>query len=129
MVTTEILSILSVNNIPVSEVEAFVQFLPRNGFSFLSDKELDSMLIFLGQQEDDLKEILPILTDNNSNFLCVFVTGNHKGQVCYLSHDEINLNPIFRNIPNLVKAINEHPDSWDVTELPPDVFDFENLPF
>lgn len=87
------------------------------------------MMKFLQQQGDELATIVPVVTDNNSNYLCVFVRGEHAGLVCYLSHDEINLTPIFKNVSNMVKAINEHPDAWDVYDLPATVFDFKELPF
>lgn len=131
MVTNDIIAALQSNGITDDEINALQEFNPRDGFEFPDENDFKGMMEFLQLQEgeEEMLSIVPILTDNNSNYLCVYIATENKGRVCYLSHDEINLNPIFRDIKNMIKAIVEHPDAWDVYDLPKEVFDFEDLPF
>lgn len=82
------------------------------------------MLEFFNQYSDVFENILPIMADNNSNYLCVYFQGENKGKACYLSHDEIDLSPQFNNIGSLIKAINNNPDSWDFTDIPKECLDY-----
>lgn len=121
-------SILASHGVTDAAIAALRELRPRDGFEFPDEEDLRGMIKFL-QQEEELSMIVPVVTDNNSNYLCVFVSGEHTGLVCYLSHDEIDLRPIFTSVANMVKAINAHPDAWDVYDLPKTVFDFKELPF
>lgn len=128
MVTNDTVSTLKEHGIADADIQSLQGFIGRDGFECLDENDFSGMMQFL-QQEEELAHIVPVLTDENSNYLCVFVKGDHKGLVCYLSHDEINLTPIFKNITNMIQAINNHPDAWDVYDLPVAVFDFKELPF
>ncbi|SEW52894.1 SMI1/KNR4 family protein [Chitinophaga arvensicola] len=116
-------------NIPQQDIDALDRFLPRDGFQFLSEEEFDGMMVFISQYEDDFGHIIPLLTDDNSNFICINGGPENHGYICYLSHDEINLNPLFKSARHLIDAVNSHQEAWDITELPPSVFDFTDLPF
>lgn len=129
MVNDTTISALINNGIADAEIKSLKEFKPRDGFEFMDEKEFSEMLAFVRSQEDQMKEIIPFLTDNNSNFLCVFIEGSHKGEVCYLSHDEINLNPIFKSITQLIKAIDAYPEAWDILDIPAEAFDYDELPF
>jgi len=47
-----------------------------------------------------------------------------KGMICYLSHDEPNLEPKFKDISNFLKAIDENPEAFDFYDLDETSFDF-----
>lgn len=68
--------------------------------------------------------LIPILTDNNSNYWCLYVSGSLKGMICYLSHAELSLEPKFIGISELINTIDENPDVYDFDELNFQLFDF-----
>ena len=74
---------------------------------------------------NDLKVIL---TDENSNYWCVFVGGARKGMVCHLDHEEQDQQqPRFKSISRLLEVIEQHKEAYDfdeLKELPENVFDF-----
>ena len=74
---------------------------------------------------NDLKVIL---TDENSNYWCVFVGGARKGMVCHLDHEfQDQQQPRFKSISRLLEVIEQHEEAYDFDELidlPENVFDF-----
>lgn len=106
------------------DVQAFESFGSRDGFQKITDEDLEGMLVFFKQYPEDFNKVLPIMTDDNSNYLCVYFKGDHKGKVCHLSHDEIDLTPRFKSIESLIHVIETNPECWDFEELPKGSLDF-----
>lgn len=119
-----IIEVLKQYQFTVTDVQALESFVSRDGFQKITNKGLDGMMVFFKQYPDDFDEVLPIMTDDNSNYFCVYYKGDNKEKVCYLNHDEIDLTPCFKSIASLIHVIGTHPESWDFEELPEGVFDF-----
>lgn len=104
-------------------IDKLESFESRDGFAMLDEEDFEKM-------QDYLKEfpvyqyLVPVLTDGNSNYWCLYVDGPLKNMVCHLSHDELCLEPRFRNISSLIDAINDHCDSYDFYDFEDDFFDF-----
>lgn len=115
--------ILKENGFPVTAIAALEKLDSRDGFEPLEADDLEETMEFF-EEQPVLAELVPILTDNNSNYICAYKSGPLAGKVCYFSHEETSLDPKFRNIENLVTAIAGNPDSGDFTELPVEILDY-----
>lgn len=115
--------ILKKNGFPVTAIAALEKLDSRDGFEPLEADDLEEMMEFFGEQPV-LAELVPILTDNNSNYICTYKSGPLVGKICYFNHGETSLEPKFRNIENLVTAISVNPGSRDFTELPEEILDY-----
>ena len=99
----------------------------RDGFIAVEDKDFEGMQDFFNDYTlfNDLKVIL---TDENSNYWCVFVGGARKGMVCHLDHEEQDQQqPRFKSISRLLEVIEQHKEAYDfyeLKELSENVFDF-----
>ena len=99
----------------------------RDGFIAVEDKDFEEMQDFFNDYTlfNDLKVIL---TDENSNYWCVFVGGARKGMVCHLDHEEQDQQqPHFKSISRLLEVIEQHKEAYDfyeLKELSENVFDF-----
>ena len=99
----------------------------RDGFIAVEDKDFEGMQDFFNDYTlfNDLKVIL---TDENSNYWCVFVGGTRKGMVCHLDHEfQDQQQPRFKSISRLLEVIEQHEEAYDfdeLRELPENVFDF-----
>lgn len=99
----------------------------RDGFIAVEDNDFEGMQDFFNDYTlfNDLKVIL---TDENSNYWCVFVGGARKGMVCHLDHEfQDQQQPRFKNICRLLEVIEQHKEAYDfdeLIELPENVFDF-----
>jgi hypothetical protein len=119
----EIIKLLVQHQFPAGDINALETFASRDGFQVITDKELDGMWAFFKQYPEDFEDLLPIITDGNSNYLCVYYRGEFTGHVCFLSHDEMNLSPRIASIKRLIAIINAHPTAWDFMDLPDDELD------
>lgn len=105
------------------ELNKLENFNSRDGFIIVSESDFNDMLDYFKQYEV-YNNLIPILTDNNSNYWCLYINGFLKGMICYLSHDELSLEPKFKGISELIKAIDNNLDAYDYNELDTQVFDF-----
>ncbi len=105
------------------DINKLEHFKSRDGFCLLEESDFDEMLEYFEQYEV-YKNLIPIMTDNNSNYWCLYVSGILKGMVCYLSHDGPSLEPKFKDIPKFINAINKNPDAYDFDELDITTFDY-----
>ena len=118
-----IIELLKQHQFPKIDVQALESFESRDGFQRITNKNLDGMIVFFEQYPEDYENVLPVMTDDNSNYLCVYYKGDDKGKVCHLSHDEIDLTPRFKSIESLIHVIKTNPEAWDFEELPEKSFD------
>lgn len=100
-----------------SDVESAENFTSRDGFQWIEEKEFEEMMDYFAEFPEDFENSIPVMTDNQSNYICVYVKGDLKHQVWYLSHDELNTKPRFQNLTELITAINLHSDCWDFSDL------------
>lgn len=110
-------------DIKEEDINKLEYFKSRDGFCLLEGSEFDKMLKYFEQYEI-YRNLIPIMTDNNSNYWCLYVSGLLKGMVCYMSHDELSLEPRFKNITKFVYTINKNPEAYDFNELDVRVFDY-----
>ena len=106
-----------------NDLKNLLNYESRDGFELIEKDDFESMLEYFEQYEI-YENLIPILTDNNSNYWCLYVGGRLKGSVCHLSHDEVNLEPKFKNITKLINTINKNPEAYDFSELDIQVFDY-----
>ena len=78
-------------------------------YEVISEEEMFELLDFL-EGEDGFKDVCPILTDNNSNYIGYFHAEPLKGKLCFMSHEETDLSPGFRNINTLIEQLLSAPD-------------------
>lgn len=63
---------------------------------------------------DVYRNILPIWTDNNSNYIGLFYDGPLKYRVCYINHEETDISPGFRSVDSFVAELEKNPQlDWD----------------
>ncbi len=98
-------------------------FNSRDGFCLISESDFISMIEYF-EEYSIYEDLIPIITDNNSNYWCLYYKGILKGMVCHLSHDEVNLEPKFANIHNLLNCIKVNNEAYDFEELSRIHFDF-----
>jgi hypothetical protein len=106
------------------QVQSLRKYVSRDGFVVLSNKEFVAIIDYFKKFPQDFEDMIPLMTDNNSNYICVYIRGRFKNAVCFLSHDEIDLYPKFKNISSLINAINENQNAWDFFGFSDKVFDF-----
>lgn len=112
-----IANILQHYQFPKNDIDNIQNFNSRDGFCLLEKQEFDEMMAYFSEFPDVYGDSIPIITDNNSNYICVYIDGEFKHQVWYLSHDDPNTKPRFNNISELVELINTHSDCWDFDDL------------
>ncbi len=105
------------------EIFCLEGFQPRDGFLFLTENE-ERQMLDLFSEFNVYQHLFPILTDQNSNYWCIYKSGILKGMVCYLSHDELSLEPKFYNIYQLLHVIEQYPELYDYDDLDINMFDF-----
>ncbi len=105
------------------DLKNLLNYESRDGFELIEKDDFESMLQYF-EQFEIYKNLIPILTDHNSNYWCLYVGGKLKGTVCHLSHGEVNLEPKFKNITKLINTINNNPNAYDFNELNFQVFDY-----
>lgn len=116
----EVLSAYTVDPLMIAKLAAFES---RDGFILLGDKELKDMQDYLAQFAI-YKDLIPVMTNGNSNYWCLYVYGPLKNNVCYLDHEEPSLEPRFKNLTTFIDAIYNHPDADDLYDFDETAFDY-----
>lgn len=66
---------------------------------------------------DVYRDIFPLWTDNNSNYIGLFYDGPLKYRVCYINHEEMDISPGFRSVDSFVAEIEKNFQlDWDELE-------------
>jgi hypothetical protein len=92
----------------VDDTLSLLNFRPKEGFVHLSEGEFHEMEAYFDEYSI-YKDLIPIMTDKQSNYICVYISGTLKGMVCLLEHDEPSLEPKFLNISNCVEVLKYDP--------------------
>jgi hypothetical protein len=108
------------DNATISKLESFES---RDGFIVLNEEEFEEMQNYLNEFPV-YQFLVPITTDGNSNYWCLYADGPLKNMLCHVGHDEPSLEPRFRNLSSLIDAINSHPDCSDINDFEDTIFDF-----
>lgn len=115
--------VLIKHGITSSDIAKLEAFESRPGFSELADEEFAEMQAYLGSFPV-YQFLVPFLTDDNSNYYCLYVDGPLKGMVCYVDHEELDLAPRFRSLSSFINTLNNHPGSYGLEDFEDRAFDF-----
>ncbi|MEK4738765.1 MULTISPECIES: hypothetical protein [Bacillus] len=78
----------------------------------------EAMEVYLYLHEDvTISEVFPLWTDDNSNYVGVYMLGPLSGRVCFIDHEEMDLSPVYPNVQTLINTLLESPEV-DWYELP-----------
>jgi hypothetical protein len=116
-------SILTNHNIDEAHPGKLESFESRDGFTILEEEEFRSMQRYF-EEFPIYKDLIPVMTDGNSNYWCLYIDGPLKNMVCYLNHEEPSLEPRFKNLSSLIDTINKHPESYDIDDFDAAFFDY-----
>lgn len=72
-------------------------------------EEIVELLEFLSDVEV-FHNIIPLWTDDNSNYVGVFYKGPLKYRVCYIDHEETDISPCFRSVSSFIRTIEQNPE-------------------
>lgn len=75
----------------------------------MDSDEIVELIEFLSDIEV-YQNIIPLWTDDNSNYVGVFYQGPLKYKVCYLDHEETDISPGFRSVSSFIRTIEQDPD-------------------
>jgi hypothetical protein len=99
---------LAAHSIPGSAIAQLTTFEPRDGLSGLDELEFKQMQEYFGSFPV-YQFLVPLLTDCNSNYWCLYVGGPLKNMICYVSHEEVDLAPRFRSLASFLAALKRRP--------------------
>ncbi|GCF73289.1 TPA: hypothetical protein ACGW7B_001894 [Bacillus nitratireducens] len=90
----------------------------KNDFSIrlLSFEEATEVYVDL-HENVNISEVFPLWTDDNSNYIAVYMLGPLTGKVCFIDHEEIDLSPVYPSVQTLINTLLESPEI-DWYELP-----------
>lgn len=75
----------------------------------LNDNEVIELMEWMSEVEV-YRHIVPLWTDDNSNYIGVYHQGTLKYRICYINHEETDTSPGFRSISSFTNSIDQHPD-------------------
>ncbi|WP_156497305.1 HEAT repeat domain-containing protein [Paenibacillus jamilae] len=79
----------------------------------LSEQELAESIEWMAQIEV-FKHIVPLWTDDHSNYVGLYVEGPLAYRLCYINHEETDLSPVYRNAASLIAELEQNPvQDWD----------------
>ena len=88
------------------------EFTPKGNVRLMQEEELSTTQEWLSAYSLGA-ELLPIFTNNESDFVAVYTTGLLKGKVALVIHDALDFNPVFNSIQSFLKVIQEYNfDDW-----------------
>ena len=94
-------------------------FRPRGGVILMSDKEREVTLKWIAQYNLDF-ELLPLFSNQESDFVAIYTTGFLKDKVVIIRHDEGVFAPQFRSLDSFLKA-------YEKAAKQPDFYDWEDI--
>lgn len=99
----------------VEELETHYKRQKEQKF-FLRLMELDEIVEltdFMSKMEV-YQDIIPLWTDDNSNYIGLYIQGACKYRISYINHEETDLSPGFRYISSFITKLELHPNlDWD----------------
>ena len=94
-------------------------FRPRGGVIFMSDKEREVTLKWIAQYNLDF-ELLPLFSNQESDFVAIYTTWFLKDKVVIIRHDEAVFAPQFRSLDSFLKA-------YEKAAMQADFYDWEDI--
>lgn len=88
------------------------EFTPKGNVMLMQEEEFATTQEWLSAYSLGA-ELLPIFTNNESDFVGVYTTGLLKGKVALVIHDALDFTPIFSSIQSFLKVIEQYNfDDW-----------------
>lgn len=82
-------------------------------FRLMNLEEIIELIEFMSSIEV-YHNIIPLWTDDNSNYVGVYYQGPLKYRVCYIDHEETDISPGFRSLSAFIYSLEQDPDfDWD----------------
>ncbi|MGG4502054.1 HEAT repeat domain-containing protein [Paenibacillus polymyxa] len=79
----------------------------------LSEQELAESIEWMAQIEV-FKYIIPLWTDDHSNYVGLYVEGPLAYKLCYINHEETDLSPMYRSTASLIAELEQNPElDWE----------------
>lgn len=94
-------------------------FRPRGGVILMSDREREVTLKWIAQYNLDF-ELLPLFSNQESDFVAIYTTGFLKDKVVIIRHDEGVFAPQFRSLDSFLKA-------YEKAAMQADFYDWEDI--
>ena len=57
------------------------------------------------------QNIIPLWTDEQSNYIGLYYAGPLSYRICYLNHEETDVSPGFRNVGSFIQELEQRPDA------------------
>jgi hypothetical protein len=95
----------------VEELEAHSRKQKEQSFflKIMNADEIIEVADFLSEMEV-YQDIIPLWTDDHSNYIGLYVGGACQYRICYINHEETDVSPAFRSIASFIQRIELHPD-------------------
>ncbi|KAF6582359.1 HEAT repeat domain-containing protein [Paenibacillus sp. EKM211P] len=79
----------------------------------LSEQELSESIEWMTQIKV-FKHIVPLWTDDHSNYVGLYVEGPLAYKLCYINHQETDLSPMYRSTASLIAELEQNPElDWE----------------
>ncbi|MCJ1218604.1 HEAT repeat domain-containing protein [Paenibacillus polymyxa] len=79
----------------------------------LSEQELSESIEWMTQIKV-FKHIVPLWTDDHSNYVGLYVEGPLAYKLCYINHQETDLSPRYRSTASLIAELEQNPElDWE----------------
>ncbi|MGZ7443250.1 HEAT repeat domain-containing protein [Paenibacillus sp. TH7-28] len=73
----------------------------------LSHDEIAELHQFMSDMDEIFQSMIPVWTDDNSNYVGIYFNGPLSYRVCYLNHEETDLSPAFRSAGSFIAALEQ----------------------
>lgn len=95
----------------VEELEAHSRKQKEQSFflRLMNIDEIVEVADFVSEMEV-YQDILPLWTDDHSNYIGLYVGGACKYRICYINHEETDVSPAFRSIASFIQRMELYPD-------------------
>lgn len=91
-----------------SDIERIKNFIPRDEIYTMEENEFNEMVEAFSSYLF-LNHSIPIFTDNESNFICLYISGAMKGKVFCNQHDDTMLAPLFKDLTSFLDFLDTNP--------------------
>jgi len=114
---------LTAHGLSASAIDQLAASEFQNELSVLDEAEFRQMQAYF-RDFPVYQFLVPLLTDANSNYWCLYVGGPLKNMLCYVSHEEVGLAPRFRNLASFLAAARAPAARDELGAIPAALFDF-----
>ena len=122
-ISSEITETLQQLHISPATIQQFIQFESRDDFHHLPHDEYEQMQSFM-QDYTEFQNLSVLMTNQNSDYWCIYNQGPLMGMICYLDHEESSIEPRYIHLARFLEILTQHPQLHDFEDLQQFGFDF-----